>query len=357
MKLLFIIVSLAVIAFAENIEEREIDDTEAAATIELLRTPKESLETAASAYNYLQDVNSFNSQRNYFPQNTLTPDTNKNSAQYKYYAPPSSNYVPPSNNYVPPSNNYVPPTNNYVPPSNNYVPPTNNYVPPSNNYVPPSNNYVPPNNNYVPPQNNYVPPQNYYPSSTWTPPANIPSTTTPTSVIKNELSYGDNGSYKYEYQIADGTHVGEEGYYTDPKGADESLVKKGWYSYPGEDGKIYTVTYWADHTGFHATGDHLPTPPPVPPAIQAALDQQAKEEAAKAEAEKNKPSTGYYPNQPANYPNQPTYYPNQQSSYPNQQSSYPNQQTSYPNQQTYYPNQQNYYPNQPQYATSPPYGK
>lgn len=78
-----------------------------------------------------------------------------------------------------------------------------------------------------------------------------------------------NISYFSRYEIADGTHVGEEGYFTNPKTEDESLVKKGWYSYPGADGKVYTVHYWADHTGFHATGDHLPTPPPIPPAIQA----------------------------------------------------------------------------------------
>lgn len=73
----------------------------------------------------------------------------------------------------------------------------------------------------------------------------------------------------FRYQIADGTHVGEEGYFTDPKATDESIVKKGWYSFTAADGKVYTVTYWADKTGFHAYGDHLPTPPPVPAAIQA----------------------------------------------------------------------------------------
>ncbi|CAH0399469.1 unnamed protein product [Chilo suppressalis] len=326
MKLFYIIATLAVIAFAENIDESEIADSEAAATVELLKESRESLEPAASAYNYVQ----------YPQQNAVNAvaSTNNAYAQAKYYAPPSNSYVPPTNNYVPPTNNYVPPSNNYVPPSNNYVPPSNNYVPPSNNYVPPQNTYVPPQNTYVPPQNTYVPPQNYYPSSTWAPAATYPTTTTPSPVIKNELVYGDNGSYKYEYQIADGTHVGEEGYYTDPKGTDESLVKKGWYSYPGQDGKIYTVTYWADHTGYHATGDHIPTPPPVPPAIQAALDQQAKEEAAKAEAQKNKPQTGYYPNQPTYYPNQPTYYPNQPSYNPNQQTYNPNP--------TYYPSQSSY---------------
>ncbi|XP_028176267.1 endocuticle structural glycoprotein SgAbd-1-like [Ostrinia furnacalis] len=308
MKLFCILAVVLAIACAEESETNKgIEDQEALASVELLKTSQETLQEAASSYNYNQ--NSWDNA--------------------KYYKPPQNN-----NYYVPPSNNYVPPSNNYVPPSNNYVPPSNNYVPPSNNYVPPSNNYVPPSNNYVPPSNNYYPSHNY-PSSTWAPTYAPSSTTTPIPVIKNEQSYGDNGSYKYEYEIADGTHVGEEGYFTNPNTDDESLVKKGWYSYPGPDGKVYTVTYWADHTGFHATGDHLPTPPPIPPAIQAAIEQNAKEEAAKAEAEKNKPQTGYYPTQ------KPTYYPNQPTYYPNQPSYYPNQPTYYPSQPSYNP-QQNY---------------
>merc|ERR1712071_219521 len=35
------------------------------------------------------------------------------------------------------------------------------------------------------------------------------------------------------------------------------------YSYP-EDSVTYTITWVADENGFQATGDHLPTPPPMP---------------------------------------------------------------------------------------------
>lgn len=64
--------------------------------------------------------------------------------------------------------------------------------------------------------------------------------------------------FLFRYKTADGTHVGEQGWFTDPKQTDESLVKKGWYSFVGADGITYTVTYWADHTGYHAYGAHLP---------------------------------------------------------------------------------------------------
>merc|ERR1712137_51753 len=40
-------------------------------------------------------------------------------------------------------------------------------------------------------------------------------------------------------------------------------VSKGQFSYP-EGSVTYTVSWVADENGFHATGDHLPTPPPMP---------------------------------------------------------------------------------------------
>jgi hypothetical protein len=45
-------------------------------------------------------------------------------------------------------------------------------------------------------------------------------------------------------------------------------VVTGSYSYTGPDGQVYTVTYTADANGFQAQGAHLPTPPPIPEAIQ-----------------------------------------------------------------------------------------
>lgn len=49
-------------------------------------------------------------------------------------------------------------------------------------------------------------------------------------------------------------------------------VQQGSYTYTSPEGTIITVSYVADETGFHATGDHLPTPPPVSPEVQKGLD-------------------------------------------------------------------------------------
>lgn len=43
-----------------------------------------------------------------------------------------------------------------------------------------------------------------------------------------------------------------------PNVEDQVISREGSYSYSGPDGKTYTLTYTADETGFHPTGEHLP---------------------------------------------------------------------------------------------------
>ncbi|KAJ8966159.1 hypothetical protein NQ317_001108 [Molorchus minor] len=52
----------------------------------------------------------------------------------------------------------------------------------------------------------------------------------------------------------------------------EALDVKGSYQYTADDGTSIHLTYVADENGFQPQGDHLPTPPPIPPAIQRALE-------------------------------------------------------------------------------------
>ena len=53
------------------------------------------------------------------------------------------------------------------------------------------------------------------------------------------------------------------------------VIMRGSYEYIGPDGRTYKVDWFADETGFHAEGTHLPRSVPIPfPDQQRAVDQQ-----------------------------------------------------------------------------------
>lgn len=52
----------------------------------------------------------------------------------------------------------------------------------------------------------------------------------------------------------------------------DAVVQQGSFSYTSPEGTLITVQYTADEQGFRASGDHLPTPPPIPEEIQKGLD-------------------------------------------------------------------------------------
>ncbi|KAK5646159.1 hypothetical protein RI129_004623 [Pyrocoelia pectoralis] len=89
-----------------------------------------------------------------------------------------------------------------------------------------------------------------------------------------KLSYEPNpdGSYVYHYETGHGISAQQRGYLKNPGNPQtEAQVMEGSYSYVGPDGIQYTVTYLADENGYRAQGAHLPTPPPIPEAIQRSL--------------------------------------------------------------------------------------
>lgn len=82
----------------------------------------------------------------------------------------------------------------------------------------------------------------------------------------------------YSYETGNGISAQESGFLKNPGQKDlEAQTAQGSYSYTAPDGTPITVTWYADETGYHAEGAHLPTPPPIPEAIARSLAQQANQ--------------------------------------------------------------------------------
>ncbi|KRT85053.1 Insect cuticle protein [Oryctes borbonicus] len=123
-------------------------------------------------------------------------------------------------------------------------------------------------------------------------------------ILRFEKEQGDGGSYKTAWETGNNIIAQEEGFLKSlgpdpdsPTGEElNAQVQQGSYTYTAPDGQIITVTYTADEKGFQATGDHLPTPPPVSPEVQKGLDLiyagiRAQEEAV-ARGEIKEPQQG-----------------------------------------------------------------
>ncbi|KAJ8966156.1 hypothetical protein NQ317_001105 [Molorchus minor] len=95
----------------------------------------------------------------------------------------------------------------------------------------------------------------------------------PIAIVKydNEEVNSD-GSYQWSLETANGIVAQEQGQLKNPGTDSEALEVQGSYKYTAEDGTPIEVSYLANENGFQPQGAHLPTAPPVPPAIQRSLD-------------------------------------------------------------------------------------
>lgn len=95
--------------------------------------------------------------------------------------------------------------------------------------------------------------------------------------IVSQTQEGPNpdGSYKWAFESGNGIKANEEGQVKNGGGEDAAMQAQGGYSYKGDDGVDIVLTYVADENGFQPQGAHLPTPPPIPEAIQRALEWNA----------------------------------------------------------------------------------
>ncbi|XP_073841155.1 pupal cuticle protein Edg-78E-like [Musca autumnalis] len=71
------------------------------------------------------------------------------------------------------------------------------------------------------------------------------------------------GNFQYAYETSNGIQVQAVG---NPAGISGSV------NYVSPEGEHINLSYTADEEGYHPSGDHLPTPPPVPAYILRALE-------------------------------------------------------------------------------------
>ncbi|CAG9858247.1 unnamed protein product [Phyllotreta striolata] len=83
------------------------------------------------------------------------------------------------------------------------------------------------------------------------------------------------GSYSWSFETGNGIQAQEQGQIKNQGTENEGPSVQGSVQYTSEDGTPISLTYVADENGFQPQGDHLPTPPPIPEAIQKALEWNA----------------------------------------------------------------------------------
>merc|ERR1712128_289321 len=108
----------------------------------------------------------------------------------------------------------------------------------------------------------------------------------PIEILTYSNTGPQDGNYQYAFETENGIKQSVTG---EMKVVREEQVytMSGSYSYPGSDGQLYVVDWYADETGYHPSAPHLPKSvlpnhPEVAAAVRAQLLAAEQEEAAAA---------------------------------------------------------------------------
>ncbi|XP_012057757.1 PREDICTED: endocuticle structural glycoprotein ABD-4-like isoform X1 [Atta cephalotes] len=113
----------------------------------------------------------------------------------------------------------------------------------------------------------------------------------PKKIVSYSHDLGDTrGHYSFSYETEDGILQRESGSRKYAGTSDETQLIQGSVQYNAPDGTPIAMSWTADEFGTQVSGSHIPTPPPIPPAIQRALEWIAKQPTTPEPIEKNNPT-------------------------------------------------------------------
>lgn len=111
----------------------------------------------------------------------------------------------------------------------------------------------------------------------------------PEKIVSESRNLGDSvGHYSFSYQTEGGILQKESGSRKYAGTPAETQLIQGSVQYNAPDGTPIAMSWTADEFGAQVSGTHIPTPPPIPPAIQRALEWIAKQPST-PEPEKENP--------------------------------------------------------------------
>ncbi|KAF7287144.1 larval cuticle protein LCP-17-like [Rhynchophorus ferrugineus] len=91
-------------------------------------------------------------------------------------------------------------------------------------------------------------------------------------ILKSDFDIQPEGSYQYAYETDNGIAAQEQGN-IQPQGPEQAIKSvSGSFQFLTPENEQIQVSYIADENGYQPSGNALPTPPPIPIAIQRALE-------------------------------------------------------------------------------------
>ncbi|KAJ3653853.1 hypothetical protein Zmor_013085 [Zophobas morio] len=91
------------------------------------------------------------------------------------------------------------------------------------------------------------------------------------AILRQSQDVDPDGGYQFSFETENGI-AAEERAQVRAAGNELEKVAQGAFHWTSPEGEQVSVSYVADGNGYQPQGSHLPVAPPIPPAIQRALD-------------------------------------------------------------------------------------